>query len=67
MKSFQMIRDARPIIVIEFSFRDLLKLLFGREIILKNGDKFSSKIVIRQRLAYDMLNMNAPIVVKADV
>ena len=66
MKSFQMIRDARPVIVIEFSFRDMIKLLFGREIVLKNGDKFSSKIVMRQKLAYEMFNLDAPIVVKAE-
>lgn len=55
MKSYRVMLDGYSKIVVEFSFRDLLKLLFGREMRLTEG------IVMRNRWSYLFFNTKAPI------
>ena len=57
MKIFHMIRANRSTMVMELSFWDIAKLLWGREILLlEKGES----IVLRHKTAYELLNMAAP-------
>ena len=62
MKSFRMVRPGGHIsVIIELSFFDMLKLLFGRELYLVGQDHFlGEKVILRQTLAYEAFNMSAP-------
>lgn len=54
MKSYRVMLDGYSKIVVELSFRDLLRLLIGREIRLGEG------IVMRNRWGYLLFNTEAP-------
>lgn len=57
MKSFHIIRANRPTLVLELSFWDMLRMLFGREImLLETGDE----IVLRHQHGYTIFNLAAP-------
>lgn len=67
MKSFRMLQARRdqdhptplqPTLVIEISFRDIISMLFGRELLLPN--KSSEIIVLRNATAYEAFNLGAP-------
>ena len=54
MKSFHLIRANRSTTVLELSLWDMIRLLFGREIMIIEKDE---SIVLRHAIAYDMFNM----------
>ena len=56
MKSYSIIRANRPTSIIELSFWDMLKLLFGREIMIVEKNE---AIVLRHYHAYVLFNLAA--------
>lgn len=57
MKSFRVLRNNQPTIIVELSWADVFKLLFGREIVLSN----QMKILTRIPLPYAAFNLRAKV------
>lgn len=61
MKSFRMVRPGGHVyLIVELSIGDLLKLLLGRELYLKDQVLHGEKIVMHYPFAHSVLNLAAP-------
>ena len=58
MKSFHMMRGDNPIVIVELSIMDILKLAIGRELYLAQHD--GVKVFVRQHPNYEAFNLAAP-------
>ena len=63
MNVFRMVRTGGEIgVIVELSYKDILKLLFGRELYLHSvhHNYLGETIIIRQPFAYEAFNITAP-------
>lgn len=59
MKAFRVMRNNKPTIILEFSFRDVFKLLFGRELCLNEQIAIDESVLMRNYPAYVVFNIQA--------
>ena len=63
MKVFRMVRTGGQIgVIVELSYKDIFKLLFGQELYLNSPSHnyLGETIIIRQPFAYEAFNITAP-------
>ena len=61
MKAFRVVRSSGQVVLaVELSLRDIVRILLGRELTIREKILPNEKVVLRNQHAYDILNCSAP-------
>jgi hypothetical protein len=56
MKTFYQMNNNKPVLIVELSIKDMVKLMFGRELVFVN---IGEKVLFRYGLGYSAFNLSA--------